>query len=77
MTGETWTSAQRAALKWLPSDGSWRDQAGIMGTALSSLALCHHGLVESQWAQSGPRGGIRRRWRLTSVGVAAKTAQTT
>ena len=66
------TDAQRRALEWLPSDGTWRTNPGRLSAALSSLSLAHKGLVLSEWGDFGPRGGRVLRWRLTSVGVAAK-----
>lgn len=66
------TDSQRRALDWLPSDGSWRTQPGRLSAALNSLALSHKGLVQYEWGDFGPRGGRMLRWRLTSVGVAAK-----
>ena len=66
------TDAQKRALEWLPSDGSWRLNPGRLGAALSSLALQHSGLVKSEFGYFGPRGGRALRWRLTSDGVRAK-----
>ena len=66
------TRAQRRALEWLPSDGSWKTKPGRLSGALSSLRVGHRGLVEHQFGAFGPRGGYTSRWRLTLEGVAAK-----
>lgn len=71
------TPAQRRALDWLPSDGSWRTKPGTLVSALSSLSLSAacRGWVESQWGDSGPRGGRELRWRLTPLGVLGKARE--
>lgn len=66
------TDAQRRALYWLPSGGTWRSNAGRLVTALNSLRLAYPGHVEGEWADCGPRGGREMRWRLTHAGITFK-----
>lgn len=66
---EQLTDAQRRAKDWLPPDGSWKQSAGGMAAALSSLSLAWPGCVTRKWRKAGPRGGTALWWRLTEVGV--------
>lgn len=66
------TDAQKRALEWLPSDGSWKTNPGRLTGALNSLALQHPDCVKHEWGSFGPRGVSILRWRLTSDGVRAK-----
>ena len=68
-----YTPAQRAAMEWLPSDGSWRskpDLAHVSGNALFSLTYLR--VAERAESAIGPRGGKVLRFRLTLHGVAEK-----
>ncbi len=69
------TPAQRKALDWLPSDGSWRSKPGAVAQALASLSLYHRGIVEEQAGPFGQRGGYGWRYRLTPGGIALKGLQ--
>ena len=66
------TPAQKRALEWLPSDGSWRTHPGKIAQAIASLSSYYRSFVEAQVGPFGPRGGHTWRYRLTSAGVAAK-----
>lgn len=65
------TPAQRRALDWLPSDGDWRMNPGRRD-GIESLSCYFHRWVEVEYGDFGPRGGRKRRIRLTPAGVAAK-----
>jgi hypothetical protein len=65
---ERLTPACRRALEWLPADGSWRMDPGVIGAALRSLQLRHRRFVEWEAGEFGPRGGWKWRWRLTEPG---------
>lgn len=69
-----YTAAQLRAMQWLPSDGSWRMKPGKTTSALNSLSIGFGKLVESEWGDFGPCGGLELRWRLTEAGIAAKKA---
>ena len=68
------TEAQKKALDWLPSDGSWRMKPGRLAATLNSLKLYWSGYVECEWGNFGLRGGLGWRWRLTDKGVGLKKA---
>lgn len=70
------TDAQRRALAWLPPDGTWCGKVGRMGPALDSLRLYHRDLIDSEWADAGPRGGRLLRRRLTAAGIVVRTKET-
>lgn len=66
------TKAQWRALEWLPPDGSWTTQKDrSIASALHSLWLYHRVLVQTEYGNFGPRGGLTTRWRLTEAGVRA------
>lgn len=59
------TPAQRRALDWLPSDGSWSGPADdLLRYSLDCLADMN--LARAQW------GDRSTPWRLTPVGMAVK-----
>jgi hypothetical protein len=66
------TEAERRALDWLPSDGTWRTNPGRMEPALRSLKSRHPGLVCSEWGGFGPLGGRVLRWKITPAGAGVK-----
>lgn len=63
-----YTAAQLRAFAWLPVDGSWRNNAGNMRAALSSLDTFHSKHIDSEWSFIGSRS----RYRLTPSGIAEK-----
>lgn len=58
------TAAQRRASEWLPADGSWRTDPGRLTAALNSLSMAWPGRVVCEWADCGPKGGRKNRWRF-------------
>ena len=64
------TPAQERARAWLPEDGSWRDEPGIMSAALWSLSQAWYGSVQREWGDYGKDGGEGYRWRFTAEGIA-------
>lgn len=63
-------NSQRAALAWLSDN--WQTAPGRIGPAIDSLRLMYCGLVEVEYGKFGPRGGWRRRLRLTQAGIQAR-----
>lgn len=57
------TGPQQRALEWLPADGAWRTDAGRLVAALTSLCVYHKDLAEGEWADCGPRGARKLRFR--------------
>ena len=58
------TRSQRHALEWLPGDGSWKTDAGVLSAALFRFRLAYKHHVEVE-----PVPGTRKlQYRLTSTG---------
>jgi hypothetical protein len=64
------TPAQQRARKWLPEDGSWRPDEGIIPAALNSLSLAWPGCIECEWVGWSIPKTRYRHWRFTAKGVA-------
>lgn len=66
----TFTAAQRRVVEWLPPDGSWRTNPGLLDADLSTFSVGHRDVVDFEWGDFGPYGKCILRWRLSKDGIA-------
>lgn len=70
------TPAQQKALEWVyETQGDWRNKAGRLHAALTSLGRAHPDYVECRCGNFGKRGGYEIQWRITIAGADAMMKQ--
>lgn len=67
------TQRQKAALLWLPADGTWKPQEKGKGGP-TMISLIYRMIVTEKYEPIGPRGGYRGSYALTPLGIRVRAA---